>query len=197
MVPVGLWFTSVTKLKQETGVSLDPKFHRNQSVDRKWKEAELKSREKIQVKSLKQRPRCGASSDILFQISGPHTVDSVAKSLGQVSAGLTSPGPGSFLVWTQEGSEIRVAGRKGGQSRAGGSPSARGSALPSPPGPWLQLLQGSAHSGQAASDSWGERPGQGCLSRQVSGSELPRGAWSRVGWTRERGRPRRQFQPHS
>lgn len=58
-------------------------------------------------------------------------MDRVAKSRGQVNAGLTSPGPDLFLVWTQEGSEIRVAGRKGG---AGQGAAPQPSPVPRAPG---------------------------------------------------------------
>lgn len=88
----------MARLKQETGVSLDLKFHRNQSVDTKWNEVELKSREKIQVKSLKQRLPVGLLATSCFRPPDSHSVDLVAKSRGQVNAGLTSPAPDLFLV---------------------------------------------------------------------------------------------------
>lgn len=176
MVPVGLWFTSVARLKQETGVSLDLKFHRNQPVDRKRKEVELKPREKIQVKSLKQRPPVGLPVTSCFRPPDPHSVDLVAKSRGQVNAGLTSPAPGSGLVWTQEGSEIRVADRKEGWAgqRAAPQPS------PVPRAPGFSFSKVLLTVARLLRTPGGETR-MGCLSRQISGSELPRGTWSRVG----------------
>lgn len=105
-------------------------------------------------KTCNQAPPVGLPADTLLQTPPPTTWNLLPRALaGRANSGLVSPVLGSPLIWTQEGSEIGVVGRKGGQG--GGSPSAPASAFPSPPAPWLQLLQGSAHGGQAASDSWG------------------------------------------
>ena len=93
-------------------------------------------------------------------------------------AGLASPGAGSSQVQIQAGSETGGAG--GRAHRAGGNPSAPASALPSPPAPSLQLLQGSAHGGQAATGSCG-RDQDRAAEWTDSGSEPPRGTWGQRG----------------
>lgn len=104
------WFTSLVRLEQGTRVSLGPKFQRILSADQKGKEAELQSRETIQVKSLKPEPPCVRRRPATWT---PFPV-------ALVSAGLASPGPGpgSALVWTREGSEVGVAGERAEQGAA-------------------------------------------------------------------------------
>lgn len=156
-------------------------------------EAELKSREKIQVKSPKRRPPCGASSNNLFQTSRPPLCGS-----RECRSGISRSWFISDL--DQKGSEIRVADRKGGQGR--GQPLSPGLSPPQSPGPLASASPRFCSQWPGCFELLGGETGQGCLSRQISGSELPKGTWSRVGWTREwdrlerGGRPGRQFQPH-
>lgn len=178
VAPGGLRLTSVARLEPGTRVPLGPEFHRNQSIDGKGKEAELQSGEKNPSQEPKRRT-LWASRDIPFRHPSPHFAGSIAKSLSQVDAGLASPGLGSRLVWTLEGSEIGVAGRKGGQGK--GQLLRPGLSPPRSPGPQASASPRFCSRWTGCCGLLGERAGQGCLSRQISGSEQPRGPLEQSG----------------
>lgn len=169
MVPVSLWFTSLARLEQETGVSLGPKFQRIQTVDQKGKKAKQQFREKIQVKSLKPETPW----------SRPHPTTGNPFPMVLVKAGLASPGPGSSLVWTRAGSEIGVAGGKRGQGR--GQPISPCLSPPQPPFPLASASPGFCSRWTGCCGLLRERPGQALLSRQVPGQGHPEGPGVRAG----------------
>lgn len=134
-------------------------------------------------------------SDTLLQTPPSFTWNLLPRALAsQADAGLVSPGPGSPLVWIQEGSETEVVGRKGRQGR--GQPLGPCLSPLQCPGPLASASPGFCSRWIGCFGLLGERPAQGCLSGQISGSEQSRGTWGQSRTKcRGRGVPGHSFRP--